>query len=216
MEKEQNQLQDWARELQAMATAGRFYTKDVFDAERFERIAAIAAEMTAAVSAESAEEIRQRFVKESVYQTPKIDSRAIVFNQRDEVLLVEELDHTWAPPGGWCEYDLTPAANAVKEAREEAGAEVEVLRLVAVHDQHQHNEPFQFFSVERFFFLCRLKGEHFQENIETLRSGWFPLDALPPLHPRKSSAAELRLCLEARDAVHWETRFDQAAPGSIG
>lgn len=208
MEKERNQLLNWARELQAMATAGRFYTKDAFDAERYERILEIAAEMTAETAMEVFGTIRDRFVREDVYQTPKIDSRAVIFNEKDEVLLVEELDHTWAPPGGWCEYDLTPAANAVKEAWEEAGARVEVLRLVAVHDQSQHNEPFQFFSVERLYYLCRLKEEAFQANVETLSSGWFSLDALPRLHPRKSSEAQLRLCLEARDAEHWETRFD--------
>lgn len=208
MKTEQNKLLAWSRELQALATAGRFYTKDPFDAERFERIMEIAAELAAETSTEDYEDIRERFSRENVYQTPKIDSRAVIFNEKDEVLLVEELDHTWAPPGGWCEYDLTPAANAVKEAWEEAGAEVEAVRLVAVHDQHQHNEPFAFFSVERFFYLCRLKGERFQANIETLQSGWFSLDALPYLHPRKSSEAELRLCLEARDAEHWETQFD--------
>jgi ADP-ribose pyrophosphatase YjhB (NUDIX family) len=131
----------------------------------------IAAEMTAEASEVDVSVIKELFSKETIYQTPKIDSRAVIFNEQDEVLLVEELDHTWAPPGGWCEYDLTPAANAVKEAREEAGADVEVLRLVAVHDQHQHNEPFAFFSVERFFYLCRLKGGEFQDNIETLQSG---------------------------------------------
>lgn len=208
MYEEKNRLLDWARELQALSTAGRFYTKDRFDAERFDRVLEIAAALAAAVSVEDYGAIRERFVAERVYQTPKIDSRAVIFNERDEVLLVEELDHLWAAPGGWCEYNRTPAANAVKEAREEAGVEVEVERLVAVHDQHTHNEPFQFFTVQRFFFLCRLKGGAFQENIETLSSGWFPLDALPPLHPRKGSAAELRLCLEARHAEHWETAFD--------
>ena len=88
------------------------------------------------------------------------------------------------------------------------GVEVEVQRLVAVHDQHQHNEPFAFFSVERFFFLCRLKGGEFQDNIETLSSGWFSLDDLPYLHPQKSSETELRLCLEASKAEHWETDYD--------
>ncbi len=208
MNNESNKLLDWARELQALSTAGRFYTKDAFDLERFERILEIAAEMTAKTAPDDFGAIRERFVRESVYQTPKIDSRAVIFNEKDEVLLVEELDHLWAPPGGWCEYNLTPAANAVKEAREEAGVEVELERLVAVHDQHQHNDPFQFFSVQRFFFLGRLKSGAFVRNIETLSSGWFPLDALPPLHPRKSSPEELRLCLEARRAEHWETRFD--------
>ncbi len=191
-----------------MSTAGRFYTKDVFDRERYDRILEIAAEMTAVSSDEPYESIKAVFSKETIYQTPKIDSRAILFNERNEVLLVEELDHTWAPPGGWCEYNLTPAANAVKEAREEAGVDVEVCRLVAVHDQHKWNEPFEFFTVQRFLYLCRLKGGAFQQNIETLGSGWFSLDQLPKLHPRKIAPEQLRLCLQASQADVWETRFD--------
>lgn len=198
----------WAQELQALSTAGLFYTKDRFDHERFERIQELAAELSALVAEEEPEEIKGLFVKENIYQTPKIDSRAIIFNEKDEVLLIEELDHTWAPPGGWCEFDLHPAANAVKEAREEAGVEVTVWRLAAVHDQRIHNKPYEFFTVLRFLYLCRLKGGRFQENIETLRSGWFSLDKLPNLHRSKVSEKQLRLCLEASRAQVWETDFD--------
>lgn len=203
-----SKLLAWAQELQAISTSGRFYTKDRFDKERFDRILELAAEMSAEISEEDAETIKGLFTKETIYQTPKIDSRAIIFNEKDEVLLIEELDHRWAPPGGWCEHDLPPAQNTVKEAREEAGLEVEVKRLVAVHDQRIHNEPYQFFSVQRFLFLCEVKGGAFQENIETLGSGWFPLDALPPLHVQKCSAEQLRMCLRAKHAETWETDWD--------
>ena len=36
---------DWAVELQALAQAGLFYSKDIYDIERFQRIREIAAEM---------------------------------------------------------------------------------------------------------------------------------------------------------------------------
>lgn len=38
-------LLDWAVELQALAQAGLYYSRDRFDIERFERIRDIAAEM---------------------------------------------------------------------------------------------------------------------------------------------------------------------------
>ena len=38
---------DWAIELQALAQAGLFYGRDVYDIERFQRIRDIAAEMLA-------------------------------------------------------------------------------------------------------------------------------------------------------------------------
>lgn len=36
----------------------------------------------------------------SLYQTPKIDSRAAIF-QDNKILLVKEKDGTWSLPGGW-------------------------------------------------------------------------------------------------------------------
>lgn len=198
----------WAKELQAISTSGRFYTKDRFDKERFDRLLEISAEMSATISDDDFETIKGLFTKETIYQPPKIDSRAIIFNEKDEVLLIEELDHRWAPPGGWCEHDLPPAQNTVKEAWEEAGLNVEVKRLVAVHDQRIHNEPYQFFSVQRFLFLCEVKSGSFQENIETLGSGWFSLDALPTLHSHKCSLEQLKMCLRAKYAEAWETEFD--------
>ena len=36
---------EWAMELQSIAQAGLFYSKDKFDLERFERIRTVAAEM---------------------------------------------------------------------------------------------------------------------------------------------------------------------------
>lgn len=201
-------LLTWAQELQAISTSGIFYTKDHFDKERFERLLEIAAEMSEDVSDLPAEEIKGLFEKETIYQTPKLDTRAIIFNEKDEVLLIEEMDHRWAPPGGWCEHDLAPAANTIKEAKEEAGLDVVCERLVAVHDQRIHNRPYKFFTVLRFLFLCSVKGGEFHENIETLNSGWFSLDHLPTLHLDKVSEAQLRLCLEAKKAETWETQYD--------
>jgi ADP-ribose pyrophosphatase YjhB (NUDIX family) len=209
------QILQWAQELQALSTAGLFYTKDRFDYERFQRIQEMAAEMSSLVTDTPLEEIKGLFQQENVYQTPKMDTRAIIFNEKDEVLLIQELDGTWAPPGGWCEYNLYPAANAIKEAKEEAGLDVDAYRLVAVHDQHIHNQPYQFFYVERFFYLCRVLGGSFQENIETLASGWFSLDNLPKLHPQKIAKEQLQLCLEAKYADVWETRFDHGMPKKL-
>ena len=56
-----------------------------------------------------------------------------------------------------------------------------------------------------FFVLCDLLGGSFRENSETTASGWFSLDALPPLDLEKTTPEQLRLCLEASRARHWET-----------
>ena len=130
----------WAEELQSLAQAGLFYGKDVFDRERYQRIRDIAAEMLAERTALPLEKVKDLFCGDVGYQTPKIDTRAAIFED-DRILLVRERDGRWALPGGWCDYDLSPAENVAKEAREEAGLEVVAKMLIAVQDRDRHNTP---------------------------------------------------------------------------
>ena len=119
MEHNEQWLQ-WAVELQALAQAGLFYGKDVYDRERYQRIREIAAEMLASRSDLPLEKVRDLFCCETGYQTPKLDSRAAIF-QGEKILLVRENNGTWSLPGGWVDVDLSVKENTIKEVREEAG-----------------------------------------------------------------------------------------------
>ena len=80
---------DWAVKLQAIAQAGLTYGKDVYDRERYEQIRDIAAEMISLHSGISKEKVVDLFCSETGYQTPKLDTRAAVF-QDGKILLVKE------------------------------------------------------------------------------------------------------------------------------
>ena len=82
---------NWAAELQSLAQAGLEYSRDPYDLERFERIRGIAAEMVSHMSDVPVEKVRELFCDESGYQTPKLDTRAAVF-ENDRILLVREND----------------------------------------------------------------------------------------------------------------------------
>ena len=112
----------WASELQSLAQAGLYYGKDKFDRERYARIREIAAEMVARQADLPLEQVKGWFCNETGYQTPKLATRAAVF-QGERVLLVRE-PKGWALPGGWVDVDVSVRENAVKEVREEAGLEV--------------------------------------------------------------------------------------------
>jgi ADP-ribose pyrophosphatase YjhB (NUDIX family) len=197
-----------AHELQALASSGLLYTKDHFDAERFARIRDIAAELTSLDTGLPYPQVAQLFAANDGYQTPKSDTRAVIFNDRDEVLLVHDYDGKWALPGGWCDFDQTVASNVVKEAREEAGLEVLPGRLVCVHDHQRRNSPHSFFHCFHFFVLCEVVGGAFQPNEETTESGYFSLDQLPELNTHKTNPEQLALCLQAKHAAVWETIYD--------
>ena len=89
------QLLDWAIELQAIAQAGLTYTKDPFDQERFERIRTIATELLALQSPLPVLKVKELFAKETGYPTPKLDTRAAVFNE-GKILLVQEKNELWS------------------------------------------------------------------------------------------------------------------------
>ena len=111
---------DWAVELQAMAQAGLYYGTDPYGRERYERIRAIAAEMVSFQADIPLEKTRDLFCCETGYQTPKLDTRAAIF-QDEKILLVRENDGRWSLPGGWVDVNVSVKENTVKEVREEAG-----------------------------------------------------------------------------------------------
>ena len=201
-----DQIVEWAKELQSLAQAGLFYGRDVFDRERYTRIREISVEMMAARSDIPAGKIADLFCGDTGYQTPKIDTRAAVF-QDGKILLVCEKGR-WSMPGGWCDYNLSPAENTVKEAKEEAGLDVSVKKVIAVQDRDKHNFPPFICGIVKLFYLCEALGGSFTENPETTESGYFPEDGLPPLDEGKCSEDQVRMCFEASRDENWVVRFD--------
>lgn len=197
----------WAQELQSLAQAGLEYSKDPYDLDRFRRIREIAAEMTAEGTGLPLEQVTGLFCGESGYQTPKLDTRAALF-QDGKILLVQERDRRWALPGGWVDVDQSVRSNTVKEVLEEAGLEAEPLRLIAVQDRNLRNPPPYIYGVCKIFVLCRALGGQFRPNLETLDSGYFPLDALPPLAEEKTTAQQIELCFKAYLDPNWVVPFD--------
>lgn len=160
----------WAIELQSLAQAGLAYGKDSYDKERYTRIREISAEIISHMSDIPTDKVRNLFCNESGYQTPKIDTRAAIF-QNGKILLVHENNGTWSLPGGWCDVDQSVASNVIKETREETGLLVSAERLIAVQDWRLHNVRNYAYGVIKIFVLCKSTGGSFAENIETTGIG---------------------------------------------
>ena len=206
MEHNEQWLQ-WAVELQALAQAGLTYGKDVYDLERYQRIREISAEILSAKTGLTMEQVQDLFCGEAGYQTPKLDTRAAIF-QDDKILLVHENDGTWCLPGGWCDVNISAAENVVKEVKEEAGLDVRADLVIAVQDREKHNRPVYANKICKIFFLCTALGGEFQPNSETTETGYSGLEELPVLATAKVTEAQIKMCLEAKNAEHWVTRFD--------
>ena len=197
----------WAVELQSLAQAGLFYGKDVFDLERYQRIREISAEILSHQTGIPLPRVMELFCCESGYQTPKIDTRAAIIRD-NKILLVQERNGRWSLPGGWCDANLSVKENAVKEVKEEAGLDVSAEFIIAVQDRKKHNLPQYAYNICKIFVLCNLLGGDFAANSETIQSGWFSPDALPPLAEEKNNVQQIRMCFDASHAEHWTTLFD--------
>lgn len=202
-----DQLIEWAKELQSLAQAGLFYNHDNFDKERYQRIRDIAAEMMAERTGLPIEKVKDLFCDGIGYQTPKIDTRAAIIDN-GKILLVQERSGRWSLPGGWCDYDMSPAENIIKETKEEAGLDVTIDKLIAVQDREKHNEPHYAYKVVKIFYLCHSVGGSFINNIETTESRYFSLEELPTLAEEKCNAEQIKMCFEAYQSNEWQTFFD--------
>ena len=198
---------EWAVELQSLAQAGLYYGKDVFDIQRFERVREIAAEMIKTGSELPMEKVKDLFCCESGYQTPKLDCRGAVFSH-DKILLVQESNGLWALPGGWVDVYSSIKEGVEKEVKEEAGLTVEAETVIAIQDRKKHNNPPYAYGITKVFLLCRTLGGEFVTNEETLASGYFAMDELPPLSDDKTTKEQIKLCFDAKGAKEWKTVFD--------
>ncbi len=197
----------WAVELQSIAQAGLYYGKDKFDLERYERIREISAEMLAYKTDIPLEKVRGIFCCETGYQTPKLDTRAALFED-GKILLVRENDGKWSLPGGWVDVDLSVMENALKEVKEEAGLDADLDFVIAVQDRDKHNLPVYAYKICKVFVMCTKKGGSFAANSETVGSGYFGLDELPELAEEKNTREQIEMCFAAHRAENWKTLID--------
>lgn len=198
----------WAIEIQSLAQSGLAYTNNVYDIERYEKLREISAEMIAEKSNLNLEKVKDLFCNETGYQTPKLDTRAVIFKD-NKILLTHENNGTWALPGGWCDVLESVESNTIKEAKEETGLDVKATKVIAIQDRNKHNTPVYAYGVCKVFVLCEVTGGKFEENIETTEIKYFSLENLPQnLAEEKTNKEQIEMCFEAYNNKEWETQFD--------
>ena len=195
----------WAIEIQSLSQIGLTYTKDVYDRERYQRLREISAEMLAKKTEVSIEKVKDLFCHETGYQTPKLDTRAVIF-RNNKILLVHENNGTWSLPGGWCDVLESVKSNTEKEVREETGLNVKAVKIISIQDR---NKPVYAYGVCKIFVLCEVINGNFVENIETTEIRYFSLQDLPHnLAEEKTNKEQIEMCFKAYLNENWQTQFD--------
>lgn len=198
----------WAIEIQSLAQAGLAYTNNVYDIERYERLREISAEMISEKTDINLNKIKDLFCNETGYQTPKIDTRAVIFKD-NKILLTHESNGTWSLPGGWCDVLESVGSNTIKEVKEETGLDAQTVKIIAIQDRNKHNKPIYAYGVCKVFILCNVIGGEFIENIETTEIKYFSLDEIPDnLAEEKTNKEQIEMCFNAMNNKNWQVQFD--------
>lgn len=183
---------DWVKQIQAIAQAGLTYSKDVYDIERFEQLRDLTVTMMSHYTKTDWEVVEKLFANETGYQTPKVDIRAVVY-QDDKLLFVKEKsDGKWALPGGWADVGYTPTEVAAKEVWEETGYKVDHFRLLAVFDKEKHHSSPSATHVYKIFIGCEIVGGEKQTSIETEAVNFFGEKEIPELSIARNTEGQIR------------------------
>ncbi len=178
------------RRLLAIAHTGLHYTENVYERERYQEVARLAAELLSMDSLHSRESVQKVWELEDGYVTPKIDVRGAIFRE-DQVLLVRErVDGKWTLPGGFADINEWPSLSVTKEIEQESGYAARVVKLAAVHDRSKHNFPSYIFHIWKLFFICEITGGAPRISSETDGVDFFPLASLPQLSTGRSTACK--------------------------
>ena len=183
-----------AQRIRALSQTALTYSKDDYEIERSHELIEISHRITSLVTGMNEKEITSLYVPQKEYITPKVDIRAVVFNEKGEILLVrEKTDGRWAMPGGWSDVGFSPKEVVVKETKEETGLDVRAERILAIMDKRCHPHPPGSFYVYKLFILCKVIGGTFNETFDILDKGFFALDNLPPLSLERTLPEQILL-----------------------
>jgi len=194
-----------AKRVQAIAENGLHFSEGDYDRDRYGDLEQISTRMIALITDLSHETIRVTTPEKNGYRTPKIDVRCVVFNHRDEILMVQErVDSCWSLPGGWCDVGFSPSEVAVKEVFEEAGIRVNAGRILALFDKKCHDHPEDLFYTYKIFMECLPESFDISTGMETLDVGFFGEGGLPDLSTPRNTLYQIKKMFDFHhNRIHW-------------
>lgn len=182
---------DFIVKMQAISKIGLLFSKDPYALENYQQINDLSREMLESFMSVDLE--RPNYFKRDIYPTPNISVRTAIFNEHGHILLVKEAKTgTYSLPGGWCDVYDSPSQAAKAEVSQEAGLEIEIIRLVGVINHTPFTSTPEFVIV----FEARPISPFHEHCHETTEARYFALDALPELS-RKQHESEFHRIIMA-------------------
>jgi len=188
---------NYAKRLRSIAHLGLTYANNEYDTDRYRELEQISLEMMNMATGLPSDQLAGYFSAAKEYITPKVDIRAVIFDHKNEILLVKEkADGKWSLPGGWADIGQSPTEAAAKEALEETGFNVKPIKLLAVLDKRCHPHPPQLDYVYKIFIQCEITSGEYNQAFDILDMGFFKQDDLPELSEDRVLAGQIDLMFE--------------------
>ena len=197
-------IYDYILKIQSIAKIGLVYSKDPYALTNYKEINELSTRFL-----EEFMEInldRPNYFSRDIYPTPNVSVRTVIFNSdKTKVLMVREAAlHTYSLPGGWADLYDSPSKTAKNECLQEAGAEIEVVRLIGITER----TPFKSnTSVPEYviIFEGKIKELHKEHEYETDDVQFFNINNLPEIS-RKTTKEEIMRFINA--GLDGSTIFD--------
>ena len=189
------ELYDYILKIQSIAKIGLVFSKDPYAITNYQQINDLSLEMLEKLM--DIEFHRPNYFSRDIYPTPSVSVRAVVVNdKKDKVLMVRESNSgTYSFPGGWADLYDSAGQTAINESSQEAGADIEIIRLVGVLNR----TPFKtgvYVPEYLVVFEAKVKGKLHEHEYETDDVNWFDIDNLPPMS-RKVAKQEIDRIIDA-------------------
>lgn len=195
---------DFLLKVQSISKIGLIYSKDPYAITNYKEINDLSTRYLEDFV--NVKFDRPNYFKRDIYPTPNVSVRTVILNkEKNKVLMVKEVNlQAYSLPGGWADLYDSPSKTAYNECMQEAGANIEIVRLVGITDRTPFKNPT---SIPEYviIFEARLVGELGEHEYETDDVGWFDVNNLP-LISKKTSKEELDRFIKA--AIKGETIFD--------
>lgn len=197
-------IYDYILKIQSIAKIGLVYSKDPYALTNYKEINELSTRFLEEFMDINLD--RPNYFSRDIYPTPNVSVRTVIFNSdKTKVLMVREAAlHTYSLPGGWADLYDSPSKTAKNECLQEAGAEIEVVRLIGITER----TPFKSnTSVPEYviIFEGKIKELHKEHEYETDDVQFFNINNLPEIS-RKTTKEEIMRFINA--GLDGSTIFD--------
>lgn len=117
-----------------------------------------------------------------------VSAACIVLNDEDKILLIKGPKRGWEMPGGQVELDEPLYDAAIREVKEESGADIEITKFCGIFQNTKS-------SIFNTLFLARYTGGTLQTSDESLEVGFFTYDEVMNMVTWKNFKERFEYCL---------------------